>query len=41
MKEYIKPKISELDIELDNVLVVSSSDENFDFDNGGFDEIWD
>lgn len=40
MKEYIKPKFYELDVMIDNILIISSSDDNFDLDDGGYDEVW-
>ena len=41
MKEYIKPKIELKEYSIEDILMVSTSDDSFDFENvGGFDEIW-
>lgn len=40
MKEYKKPTMREFDIMTDNILIISTTDDNFDLDNGGYDEVW-
>lgn len=40
MKEYKKPTMREFDIMTDNILIISTTDDNFDLDNGGCDEVW-
>lgn len=39
MKEYVKPKIGQIDIKVEDILLVSTNDGTLDYE-GAFEEIW-